>query len=333
MAYGKFYPDGRPIPARVQKGRIPDWEWEQIRAIVTDAKERAERAARDAAPKAPPRPPEVFGYRRCSHQDSKESGLGLNAQTGTITAYYRLLESKWQAEGQPVLPFHKLFSDEAISARTQLIARPDGAKLNHALKKGDHVIFPRLDRGFRDLEDLIRTVRDWETRGITIHFVAEGIDTRTSIGRLIMHILGAVAQWQSEYIGDRGREMAHVFRKLGRNGGGKAPMGFKLVGPKSDGIRRKVVPDIPTRKIMGLIVRLRDEEGMTYKAISDYIEDRIAQKEKRSPIPFYDRGKRKWPDGRCHKAYFAEKKLREQALSNPELAAVQERAASEEIEL
>ncbi len=47
-------------------------------------------------------------------------------------------------------PLHPdVFYDAAVSAsRTPLLDRPEGEKLNGLLRKGDHVIFPRLDRAF-----------------------------------------------------------------------------------------------------------------------------------------------------------------------------------------
>jgi DNA invertase Pin-like site-specific DNA recombinase len=295
----------------IRRGKISKEEWAKIRAAVHAAREKA---ARENYRPEPERPPMVFGYRRCSHRDSQESGLGMAAQEGTISAYYTLLCSKWREAKEQVLAFHsKIFSDEAVSARRKLVTRAEGRALDLALKRGDHVVFPRLDRGFRDLEDLIRTTRDWDARGVTIHFVNEGIDCSTSIGRLIMHILGAVAQWQSEYIGDRAREMAVIYRSLGRNGNGKPPIGYKLIGPKSAGMRRKLVPDMEQRKVMSVIVKLRDEQKMTWDAISEYIEQKLAAQENRKPIRYVDQGKRKWSRHRCQIGYENELKIRAKA--------------------
>ena len=81
--------NGNHIPRR-QIGRFSDAEWERIRAAVEAA--RAAKAALEAKPKR--EYPLAFGYRRCSHEDSKKSQLGLEAQQQIVEAYFGVLQAK-----------------------------------------------------------------------------------------------------------------------------------------------------------------------------------------------------------------------------------------------
>ena len=283
--------------ARRSRTEADKAEWKRIVTLAAKATE--------AAKPEPPRPPMAFGYRRCSHEDSRQSGLRLDIQAESINGYYSLLRTRRPELAE--LPWGELYSDEAVSAyRKRLIHRKEGGRLNAELKRGDHVIIPRLDRGFRSLEDQMRTLNDWRQRGVTVHFVNEQIDPGTSMGQLIMAILGAVNEWQSAYLSDRAKEVGDRMEALGRTRTGKAPLGFRLVGPKG---KRRMLVDERARRVMKEIVRVRDKHGWTWGKISDYIEEKTAEWEKRETIAPYDQGQRKWNWQKCSRAYKQEKKL------------------------
>lgn len=61
--------------------------------------------------------------------------------------------------------------------------------------RGDTFVVCTLDRLGRNLKDLILTLEGLDNRGIGFRSLSEGIDTTTSMGRLIFNILGAVAQF------------------------------------------------------------------------------------------------------------------------------------------
>jgi DNA invertase Pin-like site-specific DNA recombinase len=207
-----------------------------------------------------------------------------------------------------------MYTDAAVSAyKKRLLERKGGEELNASLRPGDHVIFARLDRGFRNLKDLLNTVDQWIARGIHIHFCDLGLDLTTDFGRLILQILGAVAEWQARYTSARNKEIAKVMKSLGRKGNGRAPMGFKLVGPK--GKRRKVVKDEAALAVMQEIVRLRDRERLSWSEISDRIEAKLAQSQGRQPIPAYDQGKRQWTKHLCQQGYEAALALAKRATA------------------
>ena len=79
---------------------------------------------------------------------------------------------------------------------------------------------PALDRLGRNLKHLITLLEDFEALGVAFVSLAEGIDATTPAGRLQMHILGAIAEFERARIAERVRlGLARVKaqgRRLGR---------------------------------------------------------------------------------------------------------------------
>lgn len=101
-------------------------------------------------------------------------------------------------------------------------SRVDRPGLNSALsqlRKGDTLIVWRLDRLGRSLGHLIQTIKDLSDNQIGFKSIHENIDTTTSIGQLIFHIFGALAQFERELIRERTTAGLNAARIRGRLGG------------------------------------------------------------------------------------------------------------------
>jgi DNA invertase Pin-like site-specific DNA recombinase len=87
-------------------------------------------------------------------------------------------------------------------------------------RRFDVVVCWRLDRLGRNLKHLITLLEDFEALGVAFVSLAEGIDATTPAGRLQMHILGAIAEFERARIAERVRlGLARVRaegRRLGR---------------------------------------------------------------------------------------------------------------------
>jgi len=70
-------------------------------------------------------------------------------------------------------------------------------------RKLDVVICWRLDRLGRSLRHLVGLLDELQTLGVAFVSLAEGIDATTPAGRLQMHILAAIAQFERERIVER----------------------------------------------------------------------------------------------------------------------------------
>lgn len=162
----------------------------------------------------------AYIYIRCSHVDSAESGLGLAQQEQECRAYYDFLRSQ-SRDTRELRLFPQVFADIAVSAyqkrSAEFAKRPAGARLLRAVKPGDHIIFARLDRAFRNAVECRNMVNLWTDMGVHVHFVDLKVDTSTAIGVFMMGIMSYVAEWWSSYISERTKE--GLRQKVLRDGG------------------------------------------------------------------------------------------------------------------
>lgn len=74
------------------------------------------------------------------------------------------------------------------------------------LREGDTLVVTKLDRLARSVLDLWAIVQRIEAKGAALRIVAMGIDTGTPTGRLMLNVLGSVAQFEREMMLERQRE-------------------------------------------------------------------------------------------------------------------------------
>ncbi len=70
-------------------------------------------------------------------------------------------------------------------------------------RKFDVVLCWRLDRLGRSLRHLVLTLEEFQVLGIAFVSLAEGIDATTPAGKLQMHILAAIAEFERARIAER----------------------------------------------------------------------------------------------------------------------------------
>lgn len=96
----------------------------------------------------------------------------------------------------------RIFTDSASGA---LLNRPELDKALARLKPGDTLVTWKLDRLGRSLAHLISLVAQLEARGIAFCSLSEAIDTGTPSGRLLFHVMGALAEFERALISERTR--------------------------------------------------------------------------------------------------------------------------------
>ncbi len=77
----------------------------------------------------------------------------------------------------------------------------------------------KLDRLGRSLKDLIETLNLLKDRGVDFISVTEKIDTTTPGGKLIFHLMGALAEFERDLIRERTNAGLAAARARGRVGG------------------------------------------------------------------------------------------------------------------
>jgi DNA invertase Pin-like site-specific DNA recombinase len=106
----------------------------------------------------------------------------------------------------------------------KLRERPELSQCLRTLRKGDIQIVWKLDRLARSLKDLVEIVQELQDREIGFRSLTESIDTTSSGGRLVFHILGALAEFEHDLIRERTIAGLQAARARGRKGGRKPAM-------------------------------------------------------------------------------------------------------------
>jgi len=98
-------------------------------------------------------------------------------------------------------------------------ARPQLDACLEQLLPGDTLVVWRLDRPGRSLRHLIDVITGLQEREIAFRSLRENIDTTTATGRLQLHLLAALAEFERELIRERSTAGRDAARARGRQGG------------------------------------------------------------------------------------------------------------------
>jgi DNA invertase Pin-like site-specific DNA recombinase len=93
---------------------------------------------------------------------------------------------------------------------------------------GDTFTVWKLDRLARDMADLLRILKQLEASGVAFKSLTEGFDTSSPVGKLLIHVLGALAQFERDLVVERTKAGVAAHRARG----GKVGQPAKIVGPK-----------------------------------------------------------------------------------------------------
>jgi Enterobacteriaceae phage serine recombinase len=106
----------------------------------------------------------------------------------------------------------KIFEDTISGAA---LRRSGLARALRALKPGDVLIVWKLDRLGRSLLHLIDLLGVLGRRRVEFFSLSENIDTTTAGGRLVFHVMAALAEFERALIGERTREGLAAARMRG----------------------------------------------------------------------------------------------------------------------
>lgn len=157
----------------------------------------------------------VIAYIRVSTEQQAETGVSLEAQEAKLRAYALALD----------LELVEVVIDAGVSAKT--LERPGLKRALLALENGqaDGLLIAKLDRLTRSVRDLGELVERYFAERFALLSVGDSIDTRSAAGRLVLHVLGAVSQWEREAIAERTTEaLAHLKKQGVRLGA--SPLGM-----------------------------------------------------------------------------------------------------------
>ncbi len=81
--------------------------------------------------------------------------------------------------------------------------RPVLDRALEGLRAGDVLMVWKLDRLGRSFRHLLQIIGELESRGIGFHSVSDNIDTTSPGGKLLFHIIGAIAEFERTLISER----------------------------------------------------------------------------------------------------------------------------------
>lgn len=163
------------------------------------------------------------------------------ARVSTVEQNRALQETALKADG-----VSRVFFDQGVSGAST--KRPGLDELLATLAPGDVLVVWKLDRLGRSLGHLIAVIEDLGKHGIGFKSITEGIDTTTASGKLLFHIMGALAEFERSLISERTRAGMAVRRASGQHMGRPSSLDLaqitharKLV---ADGQSRNFVADL-----------------------------------------------------------------------------------------
>jgi putative DNA-invertase from lambdoid prophage Rac len=204
----------------------------------------------------------VYGYTRVSTSRQAEEGESLDVQQRTIAGYALILG----------LTVDRMFIERGVSGSIPLSERAEGTAMLAALKPGDVVITPKLDRMFRSALDALDVLAKLKGRNVSLHMIDLGGDvTGNGISKLVFTILSAVAEAERDRIRERITQVKRDQRQRNRYLGGIIPFGFRT---GDDG---ELVPDEAEQAIIAHARALR-ADGATIRAIQATLESEHGKK-------------------------------------------------------
>jgi DNA invertase Pin-like site-specific DNA recombinase len=125
----------------------------------------------------------LIGYARTSTTDQD---AGLEAQERDLRA----------------IGVERLYGEQvsSVATREQLELALD------YVREGDALVVTKLDRLARSVHDLCNIVKRIEAKGASLRILSMNLDTSTPTGKLMLNVLGSVAQFEREVMLERQRE-------------------------------------------------------------------------------------------------------------------------------
>lgn len=136
--------------------------------------------------------------------------------TGQQVGYIRVSSVDQNTDRQlDGIALDKVFTDHVSGKNTD---RPELRACLEYVREGDTLNIHSMDRLARNLEDLMRTVREQTDRGVMVRFVKENLTFTgddSPMSRLLLSMLGAVAEFERSMIRERQREGIEIAKSKG----------------------------------------------------------------------------------------------------------------------
>ncbi|MBY5868787.1 recombinase family protein [Rhizobium leguminosarum] len=199
-------------------------------------------------------PSTIIGYARTSTLD----------QTYGLGAQLRDLETAG---------CEKLFKEQLSSVDRE---RPELTRALDYVREGDVFVVTKLDRLARSMADLVRIKDALELKGVTLKILNLNIDTSTPTGKLMLSLLGSIAEFERDIMLERQREGIARAKADGKYKG-RAPTAQR----KTDDVKRMKADG---KTVEQIVVELGISRSSVFRALrSENSSARPQSKPVRSP--------------------------------------------------
>ena len=140
----------------------------------------------------------IVGYARTSTTDQQ---FGLDAQIEQLTA----------------VGCEKIVTEQASSVGK----RTEWSRLVEFVREGDILVVTKLDRLARSVRDFWNIADTLQRKGVVLRIMNMNLDTTTATGKLMLSLLGSVAEFEREIMLERQREGIAKARLAGKKFGRK----------------------------------------------------------------------------------------------------------------
>lgn len=166
-----------------------------------------------------------------------------------------------QVEGLKKYNIDKWFTEKASGKSTD---RPELNRMLEYAREGDTVYIHSFDRLARSTKDLLDIVEALQSKGIHLVSSKENIDTSTATGKLMLTMIGAIAEFERTNLLERQREGIAIAKKEGKY------MGRKSIGYPSNW--KEVYNKYKTRELTGTKAMeiLNLKRNTFYKLVKQY---------------------------------------------------------------
>ena len=196
---------------------------------------------------------------RCAIYTRKSSEEGLDQEYNSLDAQHDACKAYIASQKHEGWSLNRdRYDDGGISGGT--MARPglEALLADVASGKVDVIVIYKIDRLTRSLADFARIVELLEKNGASFVSVTQSFNTKTSMGRLMLHVLLSFAQFEREVGAERVRDKIAASKAKGMWMGGTIPLGYDVIDKKL------VVNDTEAhtlRAIFSAFVRIKSVQG------------------------------------------------------------------------
>ena len=164
--------------------------------------------------------------RKSSEEGLEQEFNSLDAQREACLAYI----ASQKHEGWSVN--RERYDDGGFSGGTMERPGLKGLLADVVAGRIDVVVIYKIDRLTRSLADFARIVEVLEKHGASFVSVTQSFNTKTSMGRLMLHVLLSFAQFEREVGAERVRDKIAASKAKGMWMGGTVPLGYDAIDKK-----------------------------------------------------------------------------------------------------